>query len=272
MNINDIVTKSVNSGIGGASAMTIQVGSLMWLRTIMNSQYKYGGTILSNCKKLYAEGGIVRFYRGLTPALIQGPMSRFGDTFSNTLALTVCKNNVYLTELPIWSQTALASICAGTFRILLMPVDTLKTMMQVEGSKSFHILKNKINTGGLRILFNGSMATTGATILGHYPWFMTYNYLNTYIPKYEEKHKELCRNAFIGFTSSIMSDTISNSLRVLKTTKQTHTENVSYSTVLREIIHKDGIISLFSRGLGIRLFTNGIQGLLFNVLWKMFDK
>jgi hypothetical protein len=38
---------------------------------------------------LSQDGGILRFYRGVGPALIQGPMSRFGDTAANagTLAL-----------------------------------------------------------------------------------------------------------------------------------------------------------------------------------------
>ena len=28
---------------------------------------------------------------------------------------------------------------------------------------------------------------------------------------------------------------------------------------------------LFTRGLTIRLITNGIQGIMFNVMWKYFD-
>lgn len=97
--------------------------SLMWLRTLVNHQYRNGGSTSSAFRTLWAvrvkfnisfisvhafsvaslsspgsclkragtmqEGGIVRFYRGLGPALIQGPMSRFGDTAANagTLAL-----------------------------------------------------------------------------------------------------------------------------------------------------------------------------------------
>lgn len=34
-------------------------------------------------RHLYKEGGVVRFYRGLGPALLQGPLSRFGDTAAN---------------------------------------------------------------------------------------------------------------------------------------------------------------------------------------------
>ena len=32
---------------------------------------------------LPSQGGIPRFYRGVGPALIQGPLLRFGDTASN---------------------------------------------------------------------------------------------------------------------------------------------------------------------------------------------
>ena len=127
---SDVFQKAMYSGISGAGAMTIQVGSLMWLRTIMNYQYKYGGTINDTCKVLYKEGGIPRFYRGLLPALAQGPLSRFGDTFSNSLVLAFCTNSEYAKQLPIWTQTMGASVCAGLFRSLLMPIDTLKTLIQ----------------------------------------------------------------------------------------------------------------------------------------------
>jgi len=40
-------------------------------------------------RTLYADGGIPRFYRGVLPALIQGPLSRFGDTAANTGMLTL---------------------------------------------------------------------------------------------------------------------------------------------------------------------------------------
>lgn len=63
--------------------MFIQVMSLMWMRTTMNYQYRYGTTTKEALKTLYAQGGVRRFYRGVGPALIQGPISRFGDTAAN---------------------------------------------------------------------------------------------------------------------------------------------------------------------------------------------
>ena len=66
--------------------MTVQVLSLMWMRTTMNYQFKHGGDFFETIKHLHAEGGITRFYRGVVPALIIGPISRFGDTAMNMMA------------------------------------------------------------------------------------------------------------------------------------------------------------------------------------------
>jgi hypothetical protein len=35
------------------------------------------------------------------------------------------------------------------------------------------------------------------------------------------------------------------------------------------VIAKDGIQGLFLRGLGTKLITNGMQGILFSVLWRL---
>jgi hypothetical protein len=47
--------KALGSGFSGASAMAIQVTSLMWMRTIMNYQYRNGGTLRAAVKTLYNE-------------------------------------------------------------------------------------------------------------------------------------------------------------------------------------------------------------------------
>jgi hypothetical protein len=122
---------AVAGGTSGASAMAVQVLSLMWLRTTVNYQYRYGKGTSEALKTLWKEGGVRRFYRGLGPALLQGPLSRFGDTFANTGVLFFMKNHEEGKKLPVFVQTAAASVSAGLFRILLMPIDALKTTMQV---------------------------------------------------------------------------------------------------------------------------------------------
>jgi hypothetical protein len=82
---------------------------------------------------------------------------------------------------------------------------------------------------------------------------------------------KLLRNAGIGFTSSVVSDTISNSIRVIKTTKQTATTAITYQEAFRLVVDKDGLGGLFGRGLTTRLAANGMQGMMFTVLWKLLE-
>ena len=261
--------KALKSGLNGFKAMTIQVFSLMWLRTIMNYQYKNGGSFKEVFLKLYNEGGIRRFYSGIIPALIQGPLCRFGDTFSNTIILNYLRNS----SIPIFIKTGIASGTSGIIRIILSPVDAIKTMQQVEGKNALIKLSKKIKENGFLSLYDGALANGLLNILGHYPWFLVHNYLDKYLPLYDNNIiLRLMRNAFIGFASSCVSDIISNSIRVLKTSIQTGEGKKSYKEIFEEIKKKEGIKEVFIRGLNTRLITNGIQGLMFNILWKYFNR
>lgn len=265
-----VIKDALGGGIPGMAAMVAQVTSLMWLRTTMNYQYSYGTTMTQALKTLYQQGGIPRFYQGYGFAIIQGPLSRFGDTASNMGVLSYMNQSPELKDLPIAVKTSLASFIAALFRVLLMPLDTYKTMLQVEGSKGWSIMSNKIRTSGPSVLFHGAVASATATAAGHYPWYTTYNYLCTIIPEYKESLMlKLSRSAAIGFTASVVSDTVSNSFRVIKTARQASKETVTYAGVVRSIIRKDGVRGLLGRGLKTRLLTNVLQGTMFSVCWKL---
>lgn len=272
---NEILQKAKNRALGsggaGATAMVIQVCSLMWMRTIMNYQYRYGTSTLIAAKTLYKQGGIPRFYRGIAPALLQGPLSRFGDTAANTGILTLMNSHPATVDLPIGVKTVAASFTAASMRVCLMPIDTLKTTLQVEGKDGLRLLKAKVG-GNPTALWHGSLGAMGATFVGHYPWFATYNLLQDRIPVPDTTPKKLLRNAVIGFSSSLVSDTVSNSVRVLKTYRQTSSEKISYAKAAKTIIDQDGLLGLFGRGLKTRILANGVQGLMFSVLWKYFDE
>jgi len=267
--MTDILEKSLKNGFSGAGAMTIQVTSLMWLRTTMNYQYKFGGQMIPTIQNLYKEGGILRFYRGYIPALLVGPLSRFGDTFCNALSLNFFHN----TQVPLSVQTGCASVMAGGWRILTLPIDAWKTGLQVHGSNG--VLVEKIRREGLRSLYNGALASSTATMMGHFPFFYTFNKLDEKLPKYryrDETLEALGRNAFIGFCATLASDTVSNSMRVIKTYKQTHERKIGYREVVGEILKHDGINGLLFRGLKTKIFTNGIQGIVFSVFYKYFNE
>ena len=201
------LNKAINGGLSGATAMVIQVTSLMWLRTTMNNQYRYGGSTIDTIKKLYNSGGLIRFYRGYIPALCIGPLSRFGDVASNELSIKALDNSNLSTS----TKTFIGSSFAATWRAFLMPIDAIKTTLQVEGKHGISLLKNKLNKSGPKVLYHGTLASMSATFVGHYPWFLTYNLLDENIPKYNENYKIYLRNGFIGFNSAVVSDCCSNS-------------------------------------------------------------
>lgn len=109
-------------------------------------------------------------------------------------------------------------------------------------------------------------------MVGHYPWFATYNFLDAKLPRARDTLERLMRSAGIGFCATAVSDTASNSIRVLKTFRQTSGENLSYMTCARRVIAADGWMGLFGRGLKTKIISNGIQGALFSVLWKYFER
>ena len=271
--LNKSLNRALNGGAAGSAAMATQVVSLMWLRTTMNYQYRHGSNTLTALKTLYSDGGIPRFYRGLLPALIQGPLSRFGDTAANSGIMYYLNQNPNTKDLNIGTKSFFCSTGAALWRVVIMPIDSIKTNMQVNGKDGLKVLRNKINKGGVPVLYNGAVASSSATFVGHFPWFFTYNYLNQKLPTYEEQlFTKFLRNGAIGFSASFFSDTFSNSLRVIKTTKQTHNENISYSKAVNLVIKKDGIKGLFFRGLQTRILANGLQSALFTITWKYFEK
>ena len=133
-----------------------QVSSLMWMRTTMNYQYRHGTSTREALQTLYKDGGVRRFYRGYPAALLQGPLSRFGDTAANVgllsssffLCVVLCHwilfahlfpkgvltllNSMDSTkDLPVGIKTFFASGAASAWRVVLMPIDTVKTAFQV---------------------------------------------------------------------------------------------------------------------------------------------
>lgn len=81
---------------------------------------------------------------------------------------------------------------------------------------------------------------------------------------------DLLRNAGIGVSASVVSDTIVNALRVVKTTKQSlgTQRSVTYAEAIKVILAADGWGGLFGRGLRTRIIANALQSLVFTVVWR----
>ncbi|RYP19883.1 hypothetical protein DL765_003137 [Monosporascus sp. GIB2] len=208
-------------------------------------------------RTLYNDSEVRRYYQGILPALFQ----------------------------------VFASLCAAAFRMIQAPIDMLKTTLQAQGTRGTALLRRRITANSVGSLWWGAIATAAATFVGHYPWFATlssrspclglvrssymicqYNFLSEALTE-PPKHPFivwLARLAFIGFCASIVSDSVSNSLPVFKTYRQVNDIKVSYSEAARLVVLQDGISGLFGRGFKTRILANGLQGLLFSILWKLF--
>jgi hypothetical protein len=260
--------KAFRSGTGGFLAGVCQVVAFMWLRTIMNYQYKNGGSFATTLGILWAEGGIGRLYQGLFPwAILQAPLSRFGDTAANDLVLGL--QAAVFPSVPLPLATGFGSFCGATWRVVITPIDTCKTTLQTDGAKGWQLLKEKVEKGGIWVLWYGWEGNYLANVVGNYPFFFALNQLQAVVPMVSGMWLGLVRHAFIGAIAATISDIVSNSIRVMKTKKQTSTDpNMGYFRAAREVIESDGLFGFMFRGLGTRIFTNVLQGAFFTVLWR----
>ncbi len=157
---SEILKKAGKSGIGGgipgAIAGIIQVLTLMWLRTVMNYQCRYGSTFLQSVRSLYNQGGIPRFYRGLSFALVQAPLARFVATAANDGVETLLANLKCTRDWGAGRSTVIASMVVGMWRIFLMPIDTCKTVLQVDSVDGFRNLMRKVKAGKVYVLYQGT--------------------------------------------------------------------------------------------------------------------
>jgi len=157
-------------GIASAQAMVFNIIALMWLRTVMNYQYRHGGSTLATVATLWREGGIARFYSGLTAALIQGPLSRGVAAAANFATIFLMAQSTLTAELPTFVKTAISSVGVASFRVLYYPLDTIKTMLQVEGMDAFPALRKKIQASGYCALWHGASFSVLSTAIRHVIW------------------------------------------------------------------------------------------------------
>jgi hypothetical protein len=225
--------------------------------------------------QLYNQDGIARFYYGLSYAIILGPLAKFGATASNEIALVIAES-LGNSKFAMFIATPIGSGLSASWRVFLMPIDTIKTVLQVEGSHGLQNLFTKVIKGGAVIsLYEGSAATFIAALAGHWPWFLVHNYLEqVLLPLSDNRLLSFCRNSFIGLASSLVSDSLSNCIFVVKTIKQASAshENLSYFEIITTVIRSDGIFGFMGRGLGSRILCNGLNSIVFMILWNFLKK
>ena len=142
LSLNQIFVKAGRRGIGGgipgAIAGIVQVVTLMWLRTIMSYQCRYGTTFLQALTTLMNEGGVARLYKGWYLGLIQAPVTRFVSTAANDGVDSLLSNISWTESWGPGRSTFVASIVVGLFRMILMrTLDMLNALLAHSSSQIF---------------------------------------------------------------------------------------------------------------------------------------
>lgn len=263
------VKHAITGGIAGMIAGAIQVICLMWMRTVMNYQYFHGGTLWEAMKTMWAEGGIPRFYRGLSFALMQVPIARFGDTFAQTMVYLIFGSPGK--EVHGVIAGAVVATIGALCRLMISPLDTMKLNAQVHGGSAAKIMTNRVREGGIRELWSGSFAMFAVIWIGSFPWWATYNLVMQYWAA-NTPWQIYIRNAAAGILASMASDLSSNALRILKVKRQAASQAADgvggYINDIKEVIAKDGLYGMFFRGLGTKMLAGAIQGAFFAVFWN----
>lgn len=261
--------RALGGGAAGAAAMLVSVLTLMPLRTLVVVQLRHGGGFAAQGRALLAAGGVRRLYAGVGAALVQAPACRFGDTAANAGALALLASYEETRRLPLVVQTAAASVAAAAFRVLLAPLDALKTVRQADGADGARALRARVAAAGPRALFAGAGAMALNTLVAHYCFFATYNTLSSRLAPPEAALPRAAHHAAIGFVSSIASDVAANAVRVVKTVRQT--TGLGYRASAQAVLREDGAAGLLFRGLRTRIATNALQGVVYTSIWRALD-
>lgn len=76
------------------------------------------------------------------------------------------QTNPYTQNWGTAKEVAVAAIVVGAFRGLLMPIDTCKTVLQIEGGWGFQKLMSKVRKGDVGVLYAGALANAVSSFIG----------------------------------------------------------------------------------------------------------
>ena len=65
-------------------------------------------------------------------------------------------------------EVVVAAFVVGMFRMMLMPIDTCKTVLQIESGKGFATLMAQVRRGNVHLLYSGALANALSSFISHY--------------------------------------------------------------------------------------------------------
>lgn len=242
-------------------ATCIQQTSTYWLKTVIKNQYVYGKSIPVTFNNLFQSKETFRFYRGIIPNIMKALVSRNSDIlFHKFYSKNLNSNKEYI--------AMISGLSSSIVKVGTMPFDTVSNLYQIHGKKAKDIITKQFQKEDY-FYYRGTGAYLALTTIGSSAWLYTYSQLSE-----KELHKNKnVNNALIGVGSSVISDIVVNPFRILKTYKQSNSDYITYSQIVKRIIKEEqNYIQAYFRGYGLRMGLNAFNSGIFMVLWKNFDK
>lgn len=261
----DILPANINI-LSIAKASFIQINILYPIKTAIKSQYIYNKSISNTFKDLLFNKDKLRIYRGIIPNISKSTIGRVSDLSLYSIIDKNLENNSIITN------SFTSSSISTLLKTIIMPLDVYGNIYQVHGKDGKQIIKNNLNSNKLnniKFLYRGTLAYGLLSYLSTSLWLSSYNILDTKIEKYNNEKQNICRNALIGFSANILSDILVNPIRIIKTYKQSHKNNITYFKIIKNI-KNNPLINYGTRGLLLRIFMNSLNNSIFIVLWKLF--
>ena len=241
-------------------ATIFQQSSTYWVKTLVKNQYVYGEPIISTFKTLFRSTEPFRFYSGMLPTITKAIIGRNADILCYKFYLEKLDSNKEHIAL-------ISGLSASVIKVGFMPLDTISNLYQIHGKNAEQIIKKQYGKENY-FFYRGTTAYIALTSIGSSVWLYTYSKLN----ETQLHTNKNINNALIGISASIMSDSVINPIRILKTYKQSHNDYITYSNIIKNIVKKDGgWLKSYFRGYGVRMCLNAFNSGLFMVLWKNFE-
>jgi hypothetical protein len=183
--------------------------------------------------KVKIGGPTVLFHGALAASLATfvGHYPWFATVSSFEIWIVLSRDLIHMRDSSDWTHRLSTHIYTQSLRVLFAPSiqpTAVHSSLYVGGSweeattKKPHLLAalavpRTVFSAPWELLFNA----------------LQYNTLNDMLPKYDDLPKRLLRSAFMGWCSSFVSDICSNSIRVIKTSKQTSTVPITYAQIVK---------------------------------------
>jgi solute carrier family 25 (mitochondrial carnitine/acylcarnitine transporter), member 20/29 len=269
--------KSFLSGGFGGMALVLVGHPLDLIKVRMQTNSNSATlTISSAFKTIWNTDGLKGFYRGMmTPFIGVTPIfavcfwgydqgHRITKKYYEILDASSPLNTGKLRE-EIFSYQLKAAMFAGGFSalpttLIMTPSERIKVLLQIQTAGS-EIYKGPLDVArkiGLRNLYKGTVATLARDVPGSIAYFAAYEAAKHYMIIAQQKKTEYTEKSLSLPIGSILlagglagwaNWIVAIPADVIKSRLQADTQNRSGLTILKELLHQDGLSALF-RGLG----------------------